>query len=189
MIHEIGLEINAKLIARGCPLRVVDGPERTKDVTWGRERIVLEHDAAGDTFGPPRGQRPNPKHRFTRNIGCKLTIFAQSASGGAMEFEHRRRVEHVLDMVLVALEEVAIARRNGMVLKGGKLIDPVDLAGSEVAGGAVYELTFTVERAVEVLTWAGGAQPEATVGPGGVGIKSKTNASIDGTGAVTSCGT
>jgi hypothetical protein len=197
MIHEVGVEIGARLAMRGCPVPVVDGPERTRVAGWANERIVIEHDAAGDTFGPARGQHVNPKQRFTRNIGCKITIYAQETSTGAQYFEHRRRVEHVLDMVLVALEEVAVTRKNGCALKGGKLILPEDSNNSESPSGAAYELTFAFDRAVNVKTWAEGIQPEATVGPGGVSIKNTTKASVaggvvDGTttpgGAVTSCG-
>jgi hypothetical protein len=182
MIHEIGVELGAKLAARGCPLPVVDGPERTTVAGWGNERIVLEHDDAGDTFGPARSQRPNPKHRFTRNIGAKITIYAQETSSGAQAFEHRRRAEHVLDLVLVALEEVFILRRNGCSMKSGKFIEPEDSADSQSISGAAFELQFSFERAVMVATWTGSIQPEATVGPGGISsITHTTKASPAGT--------
>lgn len=176
MIHEIGVELSAKLKARGCPLPVVDGPERTGTSTGSRERIVIEYDEnAGDRFGAVRSQRQNPKHRFTRAQGAKITIYAQSGAAGALEFEHRRRASHVLDLVLVAMDEVAIARTNAWAPTGGKFFTPVDMAMSEVIAGAAYELTFTFDRAVFTQTWAGDVQPQTTLGPDGVSITNTTN--------------
>ncbi len=154
MLHEIGVELGAALAAQGCPLRVVDGPEATKTTTWARERIVIEHDD-GDGFAPVRSQHRNPKFRMVRNVAAKVTVYAKSPAEGAMDWEHRRRAEHVLDLVLVALEKVLVARKNGWTPKGGAFIKPDDLQNSEVAGGAVYELKFTVERGVFEQKWNG----------------------------------
>ena len=158
MIHEIGVELQAALKLQGCPLVVIDGPERTQTTTFARERLVIEHDDGGDTFGPARSQAKNPDIRMIRNIGVKITIYAQEPAVGAIDFEHRRRAEHVLDMLLVALEKVALARKNGITFKSGKLIVPEDLAKSEEREGAVYELSFSIERAVGQRTWAGAIQ-------------------------------
>lgn len=159
MIHEIGTEIQAAIQARGCPFFVVDGPEREKAATWGRERIVIERDPAGDSFSPMKGSHRNPRRYIIRNIGCKITIYAQEPAAGALEFEHYRRAEHVLDFVLVALDDVATVRNNGFDYKGGKWLAPDDLAKSETFGGAVYELSFTFERGVRAETWEGAARP------------------------------
>lgn len=161
MIHEIGVELGVALAAEGCPLKVVDGPEPTKTTTYARERIVIEHDD-GDSFGPVRSQRPNPKHRMNRNVAAKVTIYAQSAAPGALDWEHRRRAEHALDLVLVALEKVIVARKNGWTLKGGGFVQPEDLQKSECAGGVAYELKFTVERGVYEQKWNGDIRPQVT---------------------------
>lgn len=168
MIHEIGRELQAALRAKGCPFNVVDGPEGQATTTYARERIVIEHDEAGDSFGPTRSQSRNPRNRMIRNVGVKITIYAQSSASGALEFEHRRRAEHVLDLVLVALEKVITARHNGWVVKAGRFINPEDLAKSETIGGAVYELSFTVERGVFDTTFTNAARPEFTMGAGGI---------------------
>ncbi len=165
MIHEIGLELVAKLKVQKCPvITVVDGPEVVKTTTFGKERIVLEHDEGGDSFGGARGATRNPNQRFTRTMGMKLTIYAQSVGAGAMPFEHRRRAEHILDLVLVAMDEIAKARANAWEPKGGKFVVPDDLAGSEVIGGAVYELSFSFDRGVSKRTWEGAKRPEITAG-------------------------
>jgi hypothetical protein len=178
MIREIGVELQAALRAKLCPVRVVDR-EQTNPAAFGRERIVIEHDE-GDSFVAPRGSRANPKHRFTRTMGAKVTIYAQSTGAGALEFEHRRRAEHILDLVLVALDDIARKRKNAWTPTGGGFVIPEALEDSERHGGAVYELRFTFDRAVFEQTWAGDIKPEATVGEGGVGIGSTTRASIIG---------
>jgi hypothetical protein len=177
VIRELSLELQTALRAKGCPVVVLER-EATTTATFGRERIVIEHDEGGDTFGPVRGAHVNPKHRFTRKVGGKITIYAQSTRAGALEFEHRRRAEHILDLVLVALDDVAKLRRNAWTPTGGAFIRPADLETSERLGGAVYEMKFTIDRAVYVQTWTGDIQPEATLEEGG--IASGTRVSING---------
>jgi hypothetical protein len=162
MIHEIGVELAAALAAQGCPLKVIDGPEPTDTTTFGRERIVIEHDD-GDTFAAPQTQGRNPRIRFVRNIAVQIKIYAQVASTGATHWEHRRRAEHILDLVLVALEKVILARKNLFALTGGGFFLPPDLEASEIIGGAAYKLTFWVNRAVMVQTWAGDPRPQVAL--------------------------
>ena len=162
-MHEIAKELQTALGAQGCPFQVIDGPEASTTTTGGRERIVIEH-ADGDRYGAVRGTHVNPKHKFTRSVSAKATIYAQSPATGALPYEHRRRAEHALDLVLVALDGVAVERHNQLTVTGGKFIEPADFANSQVQPGAVYELTFTIDRAVMVRTWAGAAQPEVVVG-------------------------
>lgn len=165
MIHEIGRELLARLQANGDPLQVVDGPEPTATAAWGRERIVIEHDADGtDSFGAPRGLHTNAKHRYTATEACKLTIYARSAVSGATVFEHRERAKKLRDDVMVAMDLVAATRRNRWHPGTGRFVTPPDLEGSEKPGGAVYELKFTFEQPVEVRTFAGAARPEGRIG-------------------------
>jgi hypothetical protein len=185
MIHEVSVDLAANLKAQGCPIVVVDGPEPTKTATFGRERIVIEH-ADSDSYAPPWSQQRNPHKCMTRNIGAKLTIYAKSPKAGALVFEHRRRCEQILDMVLCALSKVAAVRKHngGFLPTGGRFITPADLEASERPGGAVYELNFAVQRAVNDVTWSGDAQPEATVGGvDGVGFNNSTRVSVNGSGS------
>ncbi|MCL2724852.1 MAG: hypothetical protein FWD69_10495 [Polyangiaceae bacterium] len=185
MIHEIGIDLGKELAKKGCPIRVVDGPEATTTTTGARERIVIEHDEdGGDSFSNVLSQHKNPKQRMIRHIGTKITIYAQSPHAGAKPWEHRRRVEHVLDLVLVALSDVLKVRRNGYVITKGSLIQPDDLAKSEVIAGAVYDLRVSIERGVYDLTWAYEARPEVTL----TGIKSRTQVSLSGSGEEMGCG-
>ncbi len=162
MIHEIASELGARLSDKGVPIPVVDGPENPSTM-WGRERIVVEHADEADSFGPPRSQHINPKHRFTRTMACKLTIWAKAQAPGASIFEHRRRAEKILDKAICAMAYVAAVRKNRWEPKSGKFITPPDLAGAENAAGAVYELAFNFDRAVMDQTWAGGNASEFTI--------------------------
>jgi hypothetical protein len=164
MLHEIGVELAAALRTKKCPIGVVDGPEPMGTTTWGRERIVIEHDdEGGDAFSHVLSQHKNPKHRATRAIGVKVTIYAQSTRPGALHWEHRRRAEHTLDIVVVALADVITARKNAWRITGGKFVTPPDLDSSEKPGGAVYELKFTVDRGVYEQKWTGEIRPQMTM--------------------------
>lgn len=164
MIHELGVELRSKLSDRGCPVAVIDGPEATGTATFGRERIVIE-ESGNDDYVPPFSQQRNPVRKMVCHIAAKATIYAQSTKAGALDFEHRRRARLILDQVLVALSEIKSARKGKgcFIPEGGRFIVPADLENSERRGGAVYELEFKFERAVEERTWAGDAKPETTI--------------------------
>jgi hypothetical protein len=183
MIREVAVKLQANLRAKGCPIPVVVGPEPTGTATFGRERIVIEH-SDSDGFQPAWSQSVNPKRRMTRLIGAKATIYAQSTKAGAQVFEHRRRCEQILDMVLCGLSNIQAVRngKGAFLPSGGRFIVPDDLAASERPGGAAYELTFAVQRGVADVTWTGEAQPEAELDGGidGVGILNSTRVSVNG---------
>ena len=164
MIHEIGVQLDAALGTKGVPFKVVDGPEFRTTTTFARERVVIEHDPKGDSFAPRHNAaQVNPRIRLTRVIGVKVTIYAQHPYKGAAYFEHKRRAEHVLDLVLIALDVIAKARKNILTFTSGKFVYPDDMKASETMGGAVYELLFTIDRGVADCNWDGTAQPEVTI--------------------------
>jgi hypothetical protein len=162
MLHQIGKELEARLVAKGCPYKVVDREPRGVAVTY-KPRIVIESDG-DDKFGPPRGLSTNPKKHYTRKLSCKLTIYGKSLKPGALEHEHKQVVEQVLDLVLVGMRYVAADRLNAYELGGGRFVTPPDLDKSEVNKGAAYELKFTFDRAVSELNWAGEIFPETEIG-------------------------
>ncbi len=186
-IHDVVVALRAYLVTQGCPLDVVDGPEQPT-TTWGRERIVIEHDLAGkDSFGGPRGLHTNAKHRHTATDAYKLTIFARSAVGGGKPFEHRARAKLVRETVMVGLDYVAGANKNAWKPTSGGFVSPPDLAASEQPGGAAYELKFTYDLPIRVVTFPQAARPEGTL----TGLTSMTNVSRfadDDTPEETACG-
>lgn len=185
MLPRIAAQLQAKLRARGCPLSVVNGPESTETVTYGRERIVIEHGDGGDRFSAVTGQRPNPVHRAVRGVNTKITIYAQSPRSGAVEPEHRARAEHILDLVLIALGDCAATSEifNVWEPTAGGFFVAEDLEGSARWGGARYELTCTISRAVFEQNWKGEIAPEMTMGADGSGIATTTKVSVNGSGS------
>lgn len=163
MIHEVGVDLGAQLASKGCPFPVVDGPEFRPTVTYARERVVIEHDPVGDNFTPRHRADTNPRTRLTRNTGVRVTIYAKHPSAGAIYWEHVRRAEHVLDLVLVGLDVVAKKRQNLVVFRSGKFVYPEDLKASETPGGAAYELLLTFDRGVADRNWDYSAGPTAIV--------------------------
>jgi|HubBroStandDraft_4_1064222.scaffolds.fasta_scaffold155344_2 hypothetical protein len=167
MIHEVGVDLLAYLAGKSCPFPVIDGPEIRGTTTYARERIVIEHDPAGDDFAPRHiAARTTPVTRITRNTGVKVTIYAKNPRVGAPYWEHIRRAEHVLDLVLCGLYAVAKMRQNLFVFKSGKFFFPPDLKDSETHGGAAYELLLTFDRGVAERNWDMSGPPTLTVGDG-----------------------
>jgi hypothetical protein len=169
MIHEIAKSLDTALRAKGVPLRVVDGPERTGTTSFARERVTLERDRdRGDSFGPTRSQHGNPRARLTRTTGCVLRVYAQSTHAGATVQDHERRAETVLDRVLVALDTILRGERMTFWTQAsGRFMTPADLEETETFAGAVYELRFTVDRSVFDRTWPTAQDPEGAARPEG----------------------
>lgn len=165
MIHEVGVELEAQFVAKKVPFAVIDGPEFRKTATFARERVVIEHDPAGDAFGPRRQTNTNARTRLTRLTGVKITIYAQCPNKGALYWEHIRRAEAVLDQVLIGIEIVAKRRANLVVWKSGKFFQPDDFKEGETPGGAAYELLFSFDRGVSDAAWDGTIQPTAPLTP------------------------
>lgn len=200
MIHEIGKELSAALLARGAPFKAVD-PERTEPTGTARERVVIEEVDGGDTFGPSVSQHVNPKCAMTCRISVRLRIFAQDTRAGATAPDHQRRARAVLDQVLVALANIMRARKAPSWLPDRGGFAPIEDAAGTLLGsraGALYELFFTVPRAVLDLPWTGTGElgaPAAEVafgGDDGVTIGSTTGVLLangpDGATADTACG-
>jgi hypothetical protein len=200
MIHEIGKELATALLARGAPFRVAD-PERTDPIGTARERVVLEEVDGGDTFGPVVSQHRNPRCVMTCTIAARLRIFAQDTRAGATSPDHQRRARAVLDQVLVALKNIMQARKAPSWLPDRGGFAPIEDAAGTLAGsrsGALYELFFTVPRAVLDAPWTGTGELGAAAaevefgGADGVVIGSTTGVLLangpDGATADTACG-
>lgn len=177
LLHDIGVELQAYLRANGCPLAVVDGPEQPT-TTWGRERIVLEHDVdAKASFADPRGLHNNAKHRRTASDPLKVSIYVRSVLPGASPFEHRTRAMSVRDVVIVGMEVVARTRVNRWDPTSGGFFTPPDLADTEKPGGAAYQILSTYQSPIRAVTFVGEARPEGTV----AAFSSTTKVSTAGT--------
>lgn len=190
MIRDIADALQARLREKGCPIPVVTSAEPSKTNTGGRERIVVEHDYDGnDAYSGPKSQHGNPKHVMTRTVAAKLTVYAQSVKAGAQLFEHHRRAEQILDVVLASMDLVT---RDDLQVAwrptGGRFIRPEDLETSAKLPGVVYELTFTADRAVTQVTWRGDAAPEVTLPAGSVASTTRVQFANGEAPAETGCG-
>lgn len=176
MIREIGVEIGAKLAAQGCTFKVYDR-DLTDTTAPIKERVVIERDyEAGESFAAPPSQKLNPTMPLARNMAAKIRIYAKSPKANALQWEHERHLDAMLDQVLVALNDVIVARKNSYQIGRGKFFLLADAKSSEQIAGAVYELPFTVSRGIYRTTWKGEATPEVEITEGM--IRSRTNVSL-----------
>lgn len=185
MIHDIGQALQAQLRAAGYKSAlVVDGPESVETATWGRERIVIEHDLEGsDRFSHVRSQRRNPDHVATREVAAKIRVYAQSTKQGALDWEHRRRAEKIVDQVVIALGKISQGSQpiyNVWEPTTGRFFTPPDFELAARSGGAAYELGVTFARAIFVKTFAGDIAEEVAVGSGNVEIETAREVTVDG---------
>lgn len=175
MLYTITQELKAALIAKGCPIPVLYGPERSGGMTG--QRIVLERDRAnGDQFTGPRSQQRNPGLVDVRAIGAVLRVYAQSTVAGANVWDHERVADQAIDLITVALRRIVSARKTLWRVGAAKLVsaDELDLRGLQSWPGVVYEMRFAIDRGVYDYTWQGAALDEATMGEGGFSIASPT---------------
>lgn len=180
MISEICKELGTQLALVKCPFDVVDGPEDTDAIGFGKERVIVEYDGDGsDTFSPPLNPGavgPQKKCRYVRTMALKVTVMAQSPKKGALYLEHRRRCELAVDLVVVALEQVAADRKNRFRPLTGKPWTPKDQEKSPTTAGYGYVLKCTFDRGVFAQTFKSEAQPTSTL----AGISSETKVSRAG---------
>lgn len=183
MIFDLAKRVKATLQEKNCPIPVVLDPEKSKSTGYYPERIVFEHDLRGsDSFDAPKSQSPRTSEcHYTRTVAAKATIYARSPRAGSVLFEHRERLEAVLDMVLVALRKNVTGTKRFWSPKSGGFFVPADLEGSDAHAGAAYELKFEIERPVLETDWDGSAKDEATVGGvDGVSVVNTVLATIPG---------
>lgn len=172
MLYNISKDVAADLDARKFPWRVGYGP--SPEVSLNDPRVIFERlrgrgsDSSDDSLSRPR----NPTMISTRHLGGKITIYAKSNAEGARVIEHERDMDKMVDMVTTSLHKVAQTRRNPLTIvsMGTLSEDDLEARGITTWSGVAYEILFTVGRGVTVTDWEQAAAPEATIGPGGVGI-------------------
>jgi hypothetical protein len=163
MLYAIARELDAALQAKNVPVRVFFGPER--DSVGTRERIVIDYRGpASDIISPPRSLHNNPRMSWVRLTGATLRIYAQSALTGPLWHDHAERAEKILDHVLAELEVITKTRKTMIAFGAGGFIPDED-APTEIPSGAIYELTFTVDRGVFRTNWEGEAAATVKIGP------------------------
>ena len=158
MLYDVAKIVSTELIARGCPLPVVYGPERMADVGLTNPRIVFERPRSlGDAVGPPRCSKNNPPRRAERGIAGTVRVFASSTVDGARVQDHEEQADQAVDLVIVCLQIAAARIITTMTIGAGGYVSAAELGldGLETWPGVVYELPITIQRAVYDRTWAG----------------------------------
>lgn len=154
--------------ARAVPFPVAYGTEHPASGLAVESHIVLFVDrAAGDVFSSPTGLNRNPQHRANVAEGAVCRIYARSTKAGARERDHEALARAVRDQVIVALQVILGARKNGPWLpRTGRFLAAADVAEPTLQAwpGVVYEMKFTVDRSVLDTTYAGESADEATMG-------------------------
>jgi hypothetical protein len=183
MLYAIAQELGAALRAKGVPFPVVFGPEATSTVAIApRERIVFEQPIGDkrDAIVPTKATHPNPRIPLNRLQAARIRVFARSSLAGAAWHDHAERAEAVLDHIVAELDAVIRGRKNSIQFNGGGFVAAIDNEGSATWSGAIYELDFTVDRAVYRVTWAGEANEEVVIGDD-VAIENVAKVSMGGT--------
>jgi hypothetical protein len=175
MLHAIASELNTALADKGVPFPVYysDAPQ-ANGISW--RRIILDEDMdGGDSFKPQACMNRNPKSPGTLACGVVFRVWAESNVHGAMGHNHRELARQVVDMLLVAIDQVCRGRVQPWSWKSGKFLKPeqIDpsLQGMRPFSGAVYEIRGSIDRGVFDKTWVGEATPTVEVGPDGMIIR------------------
>lgn len=168
MLFEIAQQLDAAIKAKGFRTPVIY-TERGERASAAEDRIVVGHERSGgvERFGAVIGPGGNPRAVMTRVCAGVIRMYGQSTLPGAAIQDHERHVDQeMVDPVLCELWKILRRRRQIDPIGEwtGGFIEPEWMKGTEVWPGAVYELRFTVPRAVLDRTWEGVGRPTVTVG-------------------------
>lgn len=179
MLAAITDQLRDKLSDRGVPYPVVYGPERMRQTPSTTSHITVMRDrAVGDVFAGPKSNAQNPNVIQSLQIGAKCRIYAHSTKSGANVWDHERLADAVLDQVVLALRDIVTPRKNFWTLKTARMVTPAEAGEPDLERwpGVIYELKFSVHRAVLDIDYAGESADEATMGGSGI---SAVDAALD----------
>ena len=179
MIYALSKAIGDLLAAQGCPFKVVYGPERAGAFV-NETRIVVERNRLGrDELAAPPSRPLNPKMIGIRWLACTATIYAQSSTPGANVWDHERIADQLVDLFTIALRKAVLSSTHRYTIASANFlpVEELQMLGIEQWPGVVYQLAFTVDRAVDDLPWSGEPAQEVTLGSNGLGLGLDLNAS------------
>ena len=163
MLFEVHRDVRDHLKSRGCPIRVVYGPERYVDSGLTDARIVIERDrGGGDSVRPPKTTTKNPKRRAERGLSGTIRIYAKSSVPGARIEDHESICEQTVDMIIIALQHAAAKSDTMISIESGGFVsaENSDVPSVETWPGVVYELEIELARGVFDVNWQGEKSPE-----------------------------
>jgi hypothetical protein len=156
MIYEIAKEIATELATKGCPYRVVYGPERGAQTVASPRFVVERNRDATDDILSPRSRPVNPRMVALRVLACRCRVFAKSNLAGAGVHDHERVADQMVDRFTVALNKAVRVRCTTYRVTRAKLLgaDELGLYGLETWPGVVYTIEFEIDRGVYDTNWA-----------------------------------
>jgi len=164
MIYDLAKEVALELAEQGCPYRVVYGPDRFTDVSAADTHIVFSRIGSSELVVANTSFKQNPKLRAIRRIGATVRVIASSTLPGALQEDHERLADQILDLLIIAIKKVTAVWRVEFNAVSGQFLDAESayLPGLETWPGVVYDLQIQIDRGVFDRTWQGEARPETT---------------------------
>lgn len=187
MLYEFARDIQGFLTEKSYPVRVVfdTGAQGQAKASAHRGHVVVfDHDAAGDTLGPPLGAHRNPRLVRARYLGAKATIYAKSSLPGAHRGDHERECEKIVDALIVAFYRWGAEGRVGdLPWSKGSYVAGADAPDNprEKWPGVCYEITFRLPRGVLDRAYVAEQNPGAPHPTGAAtGVQNQTQARLEG---------
>lgn len=158
MIPALHRALVVALRAKGVPFPCEYAPTPVP-ATTGATRIQVQRDIdAGDTVAPGRARIGNPRMVGVRATAGIVRIFAKATVDHATRGDHEDLADRIVDAVHAEIHKIV---RGWMtvwrVTRAGFV---TDVAVPDGWAGVVYELRFTVDRAVNDVSWVGDAAGE-----------------------------
>lgn len=174
--YNLSLWLGAELKKRKYPFAVVYAPERFERANMDPV-ITFERDRqATEKIGTARGAQANPNKMYTRQLPCKIKIYARDNKRGASIRDHEELADYLVDAVITALEEWSHAERGGEIMYSeANFMTPDELEADEHAPegytGAVYLLRFSIGRGVVKRDYLKQARPTGTLTGTGTNVE------------------
>ena len=158
MIFDLAQDVAADLASRKFPVEVRYGREPVLSRGYGSHTVTFSRDdQSGDgTPESPRGSKRNPDYRYTRGLGVVALLFIASGLPGAMQHEHERECDLVVDGLLTAIEDWAKEAMSAIEWGHLGYLAPDQVDGTEHRAAIVYEVRFQVLRGVYRKDYDGG---------------------------------
>lgn len=166
MIHQLALDLEARLHARQYPVRVEYGAdERLARGAATSYEIMIRRAPKGDAVRSIVASRTEPRNKLVRDLAVEATFYVQSRHSGAMAHEHERDCDALVDAFLVALHGWTVESKAGtsVDVTESRYLSPDEYNGSETFFGVVYRLVFNVARGVADKIYEDGAQLAAVI--------------------------
>jgi len=171
MLAQLTSLLRTALVAQGCPVPVIDGPERSAAASADTRIVVQRTVGEPENVRAPMSRPVNPKAFAVREIACLIRIYARSTVSGASVRSHLALADALADLVVVQMTKVVQSQKQGLPRWGaGKVVPLADLEleGMQTWRGVVYDLPVSIDRGVLDRTWALAARSEFDLDAGAI---------------------